>query len=56
MNIINFDHMSSNPFLPEVKEAMIEAIRRIMPILRASTKSVIRPLRPWKSRVIPWPA
>jgi cysteine desulfurase len=25
---INFDHISSNPLLPEVKEAMIEAIRR----------------------------
>ena len=28
MNYINFDHISSNPLLPEVKEAMIAAINR----------------------------
>lgn len=28
MNIINLDHMSANPLLPEVQEKMIEAIRR----------------------------
>jgi len=28
MKIINFDHISSNPLLPEVKEAMIDAINR----------------------------
>ena len=27
MNIINLDHISSNPLLPEVKEAMIAAIQ-----------------------------
>jgi cysteine desulfurase len=27
-NIINFDHISSNPLLPEVKEAMTEAIEK----------------------------
>jgi cysteine desulfurase len=28
MKLINLDHISSNPLLPEVKEAMIEALRR----------------------------
>ncbi len=28
MNIINLDHMSSNPVLPEVKKAMIDAIQK----------------------------
>jgi len=28
MKIINFDHISANPLLPEVKEAMIDAINR----------------------------
>ena len=28
MKFINFDHISANPLLPEVKEAMIEAIKR----------------------------
>ncbi len=27
MNIVNFDHLSANPLLPEVQEAMIHAIR-----------------------------
>ncbi|MBN1905148.1 MAG: cysteine desulfurase [Deltaproteobacteria bacterium] len=27
MNIINFDHLSANPILPEVQEAMIDVIR-----------------------------
>ncbi len=27
MNIINLDHLSANPLLPEVQEAMIHAIR-----------------------------
>jgi cysteine desulfurase len=27
MNVINLDHISSNPLLPEVQEAMVEAIR-----------------------------
>lgn len=26
-NIINLDHMSANPLLPEVQDAMIKAIR-----------------------------
>jgi len=28
MNVINLDHMSSNPVLPEVKKAMIDAIQK----------------------------
>jgi len=28
MNIINLDHMSANPLLPEVQEAMIQALKR----------------------------
>jgi cysteine desulfurase len=28
MSVINLDHMSANPLLPEVQEAMIEAIRK----------------------------
>ena len=28
MKVINFDHMSANPLLPEVRDAMIEAIRK----------------------------
>ena len=27
MEIINLDHMSANPLLPEVQDAMIEAIK-----------------------------
>jgi len=28
MKSINFDHISANPLLPEVKQAMIEAINQ----------------------------
>ncbi len=31
MKSINFDHISANPLLPEVKEAMIEAINKGLP-------------------------
>ena len=28
MRIINLDHISANPMLPEVKDAMIEAVKK----------------------------
>ena len=51
MKSINFDHISANPLLPEVKEAMIEAKKRITIILPASIEPARKQPKLWKKRV-----
>jgi len=52
MKSINFDHISANPLLPEVKKAMIEAINE--DYHNPASQPVNKLQKPWNWRVNPW--